>query len=296
MGTLKQRLQQLGLLGPYFLFFALFWLLPLIGGLKLSVTSNDLYGETRNVGLEHYRAILDDPRFFKALCNTAVFTACSIAVILPLAVWIAHLIRGTWRPLRPALTFGLLLPGLTPPSVLALLFLLVFHGREGLLNQLFVIPFGFSPINWLKDPSFILPALVLQSVWRWTGMIAFFLLAGMDAIPRHYYEAARIETTNGWHVFRNITLPALRPVAIFCAVYLVADSFSMFSGAYVLLGGSGGTADAGLLLVSYVYQNAFTYGRFGTAAAMSMLFAPPLILLIAACMKARTRWRTARMS
>ena len=292
MAFQKTRPRQLYLLGPYFFFFALFWLLPLIGGLKLSVTSNALYGETHNVGLSHYREILNDPRFFKAVKNTVVFTVASIAIILPLSVWIAHLIRFSWKPIRPVLTFGLLLPGLTPPAVLALLFLLVFHGRDGVLNQLFVMPLGFKPINWLKDPTFILPALVLQSVWRWTGMITFFILAGMDAIPRHYYEAARIETTNSWHVFRNITMPALRPVALFCAIYLIADSFSMFSGAYVLLGGSGGTADAGLILVSYIYQNAFTFGRFGTAAAMSMLFAPPLILLISFCMTTRTRWRT----
>ncbi|MCD6050815.1 MAG: binding-protein-dependent transport system inner rane component, partial [Verrucomicrobia bacterium] len=83
-----------------------------------------------------------------------------------------------------------------------------------------------------------------------------------------------------WKVFKQVTLPLLQPVVLFCAVYLVIDAFAMFSGAYMLLGGSGGTADAGLLLVSYSYQQAFTYGNFGTAAAMCLMVAPALLALL----------------
>lgn len=268
------------LLLPFFLCFALFWVIPLLGGVKLSLHSNTLYGESTFVGLDHYRQLAGDSRYFKAIKNTAVYTVSALVVILPLAMLLACGLRGLNRRLRAPLGFLLLLPGLTPPAVLGLLFLLVFHGREGLLNQWFVMPLGFAPINWLKDPAWILPALVLQMVWRWTGFIAFFLLAAMEAVPRVYYEVAELETRRRWPVFRSITLPALGHVVAFCCVYLVVDAFSMFSGAYVLLGGSGGTADAGLLLVSYGYQKAFPFGNFGTAAAMSLAVAPLLLGLL----------------
>lgn len=277
------------LLLPFFALLAAFWLVPLLGGVRLSLCSNDLTGPGLFVGLAHYRALLDDARFFKALRNTFTYTALSLATILPLSLLLAQALRLTFARLRPALTFLLLLPGLTPPAVLALLFLLVFHGREGLLNQLFVLPLGLKDINWLRDPDFILPALVMQAVWRWTGFITFFFLAGMEAIPKALFEAAHLETDSRWRVFWSVTLPQVRPVTLFAAVYLVVDGFATFSGAYVLLGGSGGTADAGLLLVSYAYQQAFTFGQFGTAAAMSVSVAPLMLGLLALCFAAR--WR-----
>ena len=254
--------------------------MPLVGGLNLSLHSNVLTGESEFTGSQNYRELLNDPRFGIAIRNNARYMVGSILVILPLAALLAYWLQGAWKKLKPLLTFLLLLPGLTPPAVLALLFLLVFHGKEGVLNQLFTVPFHFRSINWLKDPNFIMSALVMQAVWRWTGFMTFFLLAGMEAIPKQLYEAASLETNSRWKIFQRVTLPMLQPVVIFCMVYLVIDAFSMFSGAYVLLGGSGGTGDAGLLMVSYSYQQAFVYGKFGTAAAMSLMIAPALLALL----------------
>lgn len=271
------------LLAPFFGLFIAFWLVPLVAGVRSSLYSNELVGPARFVGADHYRALLDDPRFFKAVRNTLVFTASSVVLIIPLALLLAQLLRTVLGRVRPWLSFLLLLPGLTPPAVLALLFLLVFHGRDGLLNRVFVTPFGWSPISWLKDPSFIMVALVLQAIWRWVGFITFFILAGMESIPTALHEAAHLETTSRWRVFFSVTLPQLRGVILFTAAYLVLDAVSLFSGSYVLLGASGGTADAGLLLVSYTYQQAFTFGRFGSASAISLAVAPVMLLALGLC-------------
>jgi len=281
----------LWLLAPFFALFAMFWLAPLIGGVKLSLESDSLFGTPEFAGLANYRAVLDDPRFFKALRNTLTYTLASIIVIVPLALVLAEALHRCWPRLKGVLSFILLLPGLTPPAVLALLFLLVFHGRNGLLNQWVVLPLGFAPIDWLKDPAWIMPALVIQAVWRWLGMITFFLLAGRESLPRPLYEVAALETNRAWPVFRGITLPLLRHVIVFVCVYLVVDAFAMFSGAYVLLGGSGGTADAGLLLINYTYQQAFSFGRFGTAAAMSLTVAPLLLVALGLCLLGKRRLR-----
>ncbi len=173
-----------------------------------------------------------------------------------------------------------LIPGLSPPLVLGFLFLLIFNGRYGILNNLLVYPFGLETIDWIKDPKMIKLSLILQAIWRWSGIITLFILSGLRAIPKNYYHVSRLEGASGWNNFIYLTLPLLKRVLIFSAIVLFLDAFVLFQGAYVLLGSSGGTADAGLLLVSYSYYNAFTLGKFGYSAAISFFLVPFLISLL----------------
>ena len=276
------------LLFPFLFFLSLFWLLPLLGGVKMSLESNGL-GAEEFVGFENYYALANDERYFKSISNSFIYTFASAFLIVPLSLWLAHLLQSTFQSLRPFLTFGLLLPALTPPSVLATLFLMVFHGREGLLNQLFILPIGLAPINWLKDPNFILLGLVLQTVWRWTGFMTFFIMAGMEGIPKTYYEAAKLVTSSRWNQFVYVTLPQLRSVLIFVSIYLFIDGFSLFSGAFILLGGSGGTADAGLLTISYVFQKT-RFFEYGSAAAISISLLPIMFFSLYAFIFLRRRY------
>jgi len=285
--TSRPRWTPFLLLLPFLLFLLLFWFIPLVGGVKMSLQANG-FGQTEYIGLSHYKALANDERYFTALRNSFVYTLASIVVIVPLALWLAHLLRATFRRLRPTLTFALLLPALTPPSVLAVLFLMLFHGKNGLLNQLLLMPLGLEPIDWMKDPDFILIGLVLQTVWRWTGFMTFFILAGMEGIPRVYYEAARLATGSRWRQLWHVTVPQLRPVLLFVVVYLVVDGFSLFSGAFVLLGGSGGTADAGLLTITYVFQKT-RFFEYGTASAISVSLLPVMLLLLWGCLFLRRR-------
>jgi ABC-type sugar transport system permease subunit len=145
------------------------------------------------------------------------------------------------------------------------------------LNGLILNPLGFPDIDWIRDPRFLKPSLALLLLWRWTGFLTLSVLSGLEGIPRAYYDAARAEGASAWQLFRRVALPLLRPVTAFVAAFIFLDAFVLFEGAYVLLGGSGGTLDAGLLLVSYAYFTAFTAGSFGSAAAMAFA-AMPLLL------------------
>ena len=303
------------LLGPFFAFLLAFWAMPLAYGMDLSLQSpdyrpdfdhastdntqkqsswapgqswDDLVGEDESsaepiekyVGWANYLHLLDNSKFHKALWNTFVYCLSVIALVVPLAFLLAQILFvGTART-RPILSLILLLPALTLPGILGTLFHLVFHGKNGVLNQVLIMPLGFEPINWMLDPSFILPAMVMQTLWRWTGFITLFFLCGMETIPKMQFEAARLEGANSWRTMRIVTWPGVRHIAIFAAIFLAVDSVASFSGAYGLLGGSGGTADAGLLLVTYVYQVGFPGGSgvhdFPTAAAMSLLIAPAM--------------------
>jgi len=265
------------LLAPFLLALAAFWVMPLAQGFWLSLHSDALFDEPVWVGWSHYRTLLDDARFWHALRNTAYYAACSIPLVILFSLAVALLLRKAPRRFQGPLLLTLMLPGLTPPAVLAMLYVLVFNGPHGLLNALFVTPFGFSPIDWLRDPAFIKPALVLQTLWRWCGFVTLILYSGLAGIPREYQYLAKTEGAGGWHILLRITLPLLKHQLWFIAAFLLLDAFVLFEGSYVLLGGSGGTLDAGLLVIAYTYYTAFTLGHFGTAAAMGFALVPPLL-------------------
>jgi ABC-type sugar transport system permease subunit len=144
----------------------------------------------------------------------------------------------------------------------------------------------------MMDPDFIMPSLVMQAVWRWTGVVTLFFLCGLEGIPRWQFELAKLEGFTNFKKVRLIFLPGLRNLALFVSVFLIVDGVAAFSGAYTLLGGSGGMLDSGLLLVTYVYQVAFPggSGRFDLpgAAAMSLLVAPLIGGVLFTILKTRT--------
>jgi len=266
------------LLVPFFAALAVFWLVPLAKGFHLSLQSDTLFGDPEFAGAANYRALLADGRFHKAIRNTLLYAAMSVTAVSAFSLFLAHLLERAWARSRGAIAFCLLLPGLTPPAVLALLYLLVFNGPHGMLNALVSGPLGLPYLDWIRDPRVIKLSILLLTLWRWSGFGTLIVLAGMEGIPRAYYDLNRAEGGGPWQAFRHVTLPQLRHVLAFLAVFLFLDAFVLFEGAYILLGGSGGTLDAGLLLVAYAYQTAFTFGKFGSAAAMSFSMVPPLLL------------------
>lgn len=270
----------LALLLPFFLLYVLFWLVPLAQGLRLSLFDESIYGGGVFVGLANYSALLRDSRFLLALFNTAFYAVGVLSTVVPLALALALLLGRVRGRLRETCQFCLLLPSLSAPAVLAIFFLLAFNGPDGLLNRLVLLPLGLPEINWLQNPWAVRFALVMQGVLRWTGLMAFLLAAGLSGIPRVYDEMARLEGATSYQRLRHLTLPLLRPQLAFVALFLIFDAFVLFDGAYVLLRGSGGVADAGLLLVTYSYQSAFLSGDLGYAAAMSYTLVPLLVLFI----------------
>jgi ABC-type sugar transport system permease subunit len=268
------------LLLPFFALYLLFYLIPVLHGLVMSVHGHTKLDLGPFVGVDNYRFVLEDPAFRKAARNAFYYLGAVLLLTVPLAIVLAHLLAATWRPLRPVFCFGLLAPGLTPPAVLAILFLLVFYGRYGMLNRGVLMPLGMDkPINWLKDPDWIMPALIIQCAWRWVGILSFFMLAALQAVPKDQQEAARLAGAGPFAMAWHVSLPFIRPVVLFCALYLAIDALSLFAGAYYLLGGSGGTADAGLLPVAYVYQKSWL-GQLGVAAAAAFTIAPTLLALL----------------
>ena len=324
MGLSQQdKASILWLLAPFFGLWIVFWLVPLILGIDLSLQSptylaphrvaiespvqestqfsldwnspQKIIGEqssqAKYIGLKNFSNVLEDAKFYKALRNTSIYVTGSILLIIPFAFTLSFCLFQLPRISRGLLVFCLMIPGLALPGVLSTLFYLFFHGRTGALNQYLVVPLGFDPVNWMMDPSFIMPSLIMQAVWRWTGMVTLFFLCGLEAIPRWQWEVAKVEGAGTWLTVRKILIPNLWHLALFAMVFLVVDGFASFSGAYNLLGGSGGILDSGLLLVTYVYQVAFPGGSgrfdFPGAAAMSLLVVPVTALILFVILQGR---------
>ena len=272
------------LFGPFILLWALFWLVPLFYGVELSLSGSTEANLTTSPSIQenssylgNYQTALSDVKFLKSIENTTLFVLGSISLSLIRGFCLAVVIFKLNRILQALCLFVLLIPSLALPGTLAKLFYLFFHGKSGALNQFMILPLGFDPINWMMNPDWILPCLIFQSVWRWVGLVTLLLYCGMRAIPRWQFETARLEGATEGQIIQSILFPGVRHLLWFAAVFLLVDGVAAFSGAYNLLGGSGGVLDAGLLFVTYMYQVAFPggSGRFDLplASAMSVMVA-----------------------
>jgi ABC-type sugar transport system permease subunit len=286
-GNSKQLRSLVLLLCPFLIFWAFFWFIPLTGSLVHSLERSpqlsEVFDPANGFTLVNYERSIRDSKFIKSLENTSLFVSFTVVISLLLGFFLASVLFTFSKIMRGVFLFILLIPSLALPGTLATLFYLFFHGKAGVLNQFFMIPLGFEPVNWMMDPTWILPCLIFQSVWRWTGLVTLLIYCGMRAIPAWQFEVAQIEGASSWSKIRTIVYPGVKHLLFFAGIFLFVDGVAAFSGAYNLLGGSGGVLDAGLLFVTYAYQVAFPggAGRYDLplASAMCVIVATFTVLI-----------------
>lgn len=255
---------------------AAFLFVPVAASLALSFTDFDLYAvadpaNLRFVGADNYRALLGDPLFWRALRNTAYFALVggplSVAVSLGAAL-LVHARLTRFRPLFRTLFF---LPVVTTLVAVAVVWRFLYHPRIGLVNHVLGLA-GIAPVDWLGDPFWAMPALILLAIWKGFGFNMVVFVAGLQGIPEKLYEAARLDGANGWQQLRHVTLPQLAPTAFFVAVMTMIGSLQLFAEPYVMT--QGGPSHATLSVVLYMFQEGFRYWNMGYAAAVAfVLFA-----------------------
>ena len=234
------------------------------------------------VGWANFQRALQDPDFAKALVNTSVYVGVSVPVTLVLALVIATLLNQALRG-RPFFRLATFLPYITPVVAITMVWGWIYDRHVGLLNYLLgsvagLFGFQFSFIDWLNDARFALPALIIMNVWRFVGYQALILLAGMQAIDREYYEAARVDGGGGLEIWRRITLPLLTPQIFFLLIISLIGSFRIFEEVLILFHGPG-PEKAALTIVYYIFTKAFDSGHYGLASAASVvLFAIIFVL------------------
>jgi multiple sugar transport system permease protein len=267
-----------------------FFFVPVAAAFLLSFTDFDIYAlasfdNTRFIGLENYAALLGDSIFWKALVNTFYFAAVggplTIAISLAAAVLLqARLVRfkGLFRTIYFA-------PVVTTLVAVAVVWRYLYHPRVGLLNH--VLGFaGVGPIDWLGDPRWAMPAIILLAVWKNFGYNMVVFVAGLQSIPEELYEAAELDGANAVQRFRHVTLPMLGPTFLFVTVITMIGYLQLFAEPYVMT--QGGPLRATTSVVLLMYEQGFRWWNMGYAAAIALVLFLMILALTFVAVRART--------
>ncbi len=253
-------------IAPFYILFAVFGLFPIFFSLYISFHSWDGIGPMRFVGLEQFEYLVTDNNFWISIVNTLVIWIMSTIPMLFLALVIAFLLNSQIR-YRGAYRVAYFIPNVTSIVAIAIIFGSIFGNHFGLLNSV-LHAIGLHQVQWLNNPWGIKVAIASMVVWRWTGYNAIIYLAGLQSIPGVLYEAARVDGASTPQIFFRITIPLLRPVILFTVITSTIGGMQLFTEPQILVGNSGGPGQAGLTMVLYLYQQAFTKNLFGYGAAI----------------------------
>jgi multiple sugar transport system permease protein len=283
---------------PVLLILGMFTIFPLFRAFQISLFRWPVFGPKEFVGFANYIKLVGDREFWKALRNTAYYVAGSVPITLLLAMGVAVLLNTRLRG-RVVARSGFFISYITPVVAVSLVWRWIFHRFYGLLNyglewitsrpplEWWV---DFSAIDWLNEPRFAIPALIIIGVWQFVGYQAIILLAGLQNIDRQYYEAARVDGANAWHTFRHITVPLLTPQIFFLLIISMIGAFQLFTQVFVLFVGNPGPGDAAMTIVFYIYEKGFREFKMGIASAASYILFAVIFVLTMIQFRLSRRW------
>lgn len=264
----RERLLFIALVGPNLLLFGIFTFWPLIYNVYLSFVRWDMISPVKVwVGFDNYQMMLADPNFGTILFNTFYFTVVAVLVLLVLGLGAALLLNQPLRG-RNGVRAVLFAPTVLSGAAIGIVWVYVFDPRYGLIDAILGW-FGANSPNWLTDPRWAMPAVIIVYVWKNLGYAVVIFLAGLQAIPRELYDAARVDGASTWQRFRFVTLPGLSPVMFFLVLTSILSSFQAFDIIKTMT--DGGPVDATNTLIFYLYEQgfiAFNAGRAGVAAVL----------------------------
>ena len=264
---------------PWVILFLVFMAGPILAAFALSFTDFGLADlrdplNTEVVGVDNYTALFSDSEFRRASWNTVVFTVVAVPLVLVLALGLAVLIDRGIKRYKTFFRVGYYLPEVTAIVAIAILWRFMFHPDLGLLNTMLGWV-GIDGPNWLGNPSTAMPAVITVAVWRHLGANIVILLAGLQAIDPVMYEAARVDGAGGWQLFRNITLPLVRPTLLFATVITSIGYLQVFEEPFLMT--EGGPLNTTQTVAMMVYEQGFAFFNLGYASAIAYL----LFLVIA---------------
>ncbi len=273
-------------LAPSLIGFAVFSLAPIVASFVLSFTQWDLLTPPQFVGLANFRRLLSDNEFWSALNHTVTFLLGYIPLVMIFGLLLAVALNSQ-IPARSFFRAAYFLPVVTSWVAVALVWKWLLNPSYGLINNLLKVV-GISGPAWLFDPNWAMPAVILTSVWKDVGFVMTILLAGLQGIPREYYEAASIDGATGRQQLFHITIPLLMPALFFALTISLIASFQVFDQVYVMT--NGGPAGATTVLVERIVKYAFSFSRMGYAAAMSWILFVFIFLTTIVFSRLQRRW------
>lgn len=261
----------LGLIG-------IFFVLPVVAGLLLSFTDFDIYAigdpsAVRLVGLSNYGRILTDREFWGALRNTLVFVLVGGPLSVLTSLGAALLVNARLVRWKSAFRVILFSPFVTTLVAVAIVWRYLYHPHYGLIDYA-LRRLGLPAVDWLGDPHWAMPAIILFSVWKTFGYNMLIFVAGLQNISEELYEAARIDGAGAWDRFRHVTVPGLGPTFLLVGVTTMISQFQLFAEPYVMT--QGGPLRSTVSLILLMYEQGFRWWRLGYAAAVAFI----LLLLV----------------
>ena len=260
-------------LAPAAIVLGVFFLLPVIGAFVLSLTDYDLYAladihNLRFVALANYWALLHRPLFWAALGHTMYFVAVGVPLSMLVSLCAALLLHSPLARCKALFRTALFAPVVTTVVAVAVVWRYLFNTNYGLVNVALGW-IGIHPIDWLGDPHWAMPAIILFAAWKNFGYNMIILLAGLQAIPVELYEAARIDGASAWRQFRHITLPMLAPTLLMVGILTVSGYFQLFAEPYVIT--EGGPLQSTVSVLYLMYNEGFQWWNLGSASAIAFL-------------------------
>jgi multiple sugar transport system permease protein len=250
---------------PWLIGFVLFTGGPILASLLMSFTNWTGLATLQWIGLGNFiNMFTGDKDFPTVLMNTFYYGVASVSLGTIGALFAAILMNQKVPGIHVFRTLYYL-PSVTSGVAIAIMWLWMFNPQVGLINYLLSLV-GIKGPLWVASQQWAMPALILMSLWGIGGNM-IVLLAGLQGIPEHLYEAARIDGANKWHEFRHVTLPMLSPALFYVVVISIIGSFQIFENVYVMTRGGPGTATR--VYVFHLYQNAFEYQKMGYASALA---------------------------
>ncbi|MBX3000881.1 MAG: sugar ABC transporter permease [Caldilineaceae bacterium] len=260
---------------PFLFFFVTFTLGPILYSFYMSLHDwRVLAQEQPFIGLQNYRNLLRDDLWWTTLTNTLYFAfltaVANTIVALLVAVAVNQPIR--WRDFYRFMFYA---PVVLSVAVIGVMGVWLFNTQFGIVNY-FLVWMGFQPVRWLADPNLVIPSLSLMTVWWGFGFPMLIYIAGLQGIPDHLYEAARIDGANGIRLLRHITLPLMMPSIFFVAVTQLIAHFQVFGQPYIMTGGGPGRAS--YTTIMYLYQTAWRYFRMGYGTSIAVGLAVVILI------------------
>lgn len=250
----------------------IFIIIPIFCSFALSFTEWDLLGNIKFVGIENYKTVLSEKEFLQIFVNTLVFAISTtiFAVIIPLVI--ASILNSKIKCTELFKTIYFL-PFITPAIVIAIVWTWIFDPNIGLVNSIFKMH-----LTWLFDTHLAMPVLIFVSVWKLIGYNVILFLTGFTTINSNLYEAARIDGAGNIQIFKEITLPLLRPTIYFVTLVTAISSFQIFDLIYVMT--SGGPENSTNVIVYSIYKYAFEYFDIGKSCALAYILFVIIFMLI----------------
>lgn len=273
---------------PTFLLFFLFVAGPLVASIYLSFTSYDVFSAPRPVGLENYRALLEDPRVVASFRNTGIFvilsTLIEMALALLLAVGVQHRMP---RLLRYVFRTSYFLPIITSGAAIGIVFSYMFNTDFGVINY-YLGQLGIDRVRWLNSTDYSLYTVILAASWQRLGFTFILFTAGLQNIPRELYEAADLDGATGWSRLTRITIPLLSPTILFTAVIGIINGLQVFDLPTIIT--NGGPGDSSRTVVMIIHEAGFRNTQFGYASAIAVVLFAVILLLTIFQFWASRRW------